>query len=173
VPGPTSLLICGPSLPAPERDRIINLSRHHSHVIVREFMGDLMSHLAAADAIVSMAGYNTVCEVLTLGKRAVVVPRMRPVQEQWIRAERMDRLGLVRAIHPDNLDPAFLARSVASEILSTDEPPPPRVDLNALERIAELVENLRHECSHEDGHPLATDAAHVSATKPLTAVEVG
>jgi predicted glycosyltransferase len=40
-------------------------------------------------------------EILSLRKRAVVVPRTQPVEEQWIRAQRMAELGLFAAIHPD------------------------------------------------------------------------
>ena len=52
-----------------------------------------------------MGGYNTVCELLTLRQaRACSCRASSPVQEQWIRAERMAELGLLRVLHPDRLD---------------------------------------------------------------------
>jgi predicted glycosyltransferase len=45
-----------------------------------------------------MGGYNTFCEVLSFDKRAVIVPRMVPRLEQWIRASRAEELGLVRML---------------------------------------------------------------------------
>ena len=48
-----------------------------------------------AIGIVAMGGYNTFCEILSLDKPALIVPRSVPRQEQLIRAERALRLGLV------------------------------------------------------------------------------
>ena len=76
----------------------------------------MMSYMDAADVVVSMGGYNTICEILTLRKRAVVVPRTRPVQEQLIRAERMARLGLMRVIHPAKLGARQLMSVVREEM---------------------------------------------------------
>jgi predicted glycosyltransferase len=78
----------------------------------------MMSLMAACDVAVSMGGYNTVCELLTLRKRAVVVPRAQPGVEQTIRAERMAALGLLRAIDPDTLSPAVLLRAIQDELLA-------------------------------------------------------
>ncbi len=60
----------------------------------------MMSLMAAADVVVAMGGYNTVCELLTLRKRAVLVPRVQPGVEQCVRAERMAAMGLLRMVHP-------------------------------------------------------------------------
>jgi UDP-N-acetylglucosamine transferase subunit ALG13 len=73
---------------------------------VIEFTDQMMNYMQAADVVVSMAGYNTICEILSLGKRAVIVPRVEPVQEQKIRAERMVGLGLFKMIYPRDLTPA-------------------------------------------------------------------
>jgi predicted glycosyltransferase len=47
-----------------------------------------------------MGGYNTFCEILTLDKPALIVPRSVPRQEQLIRAERAVNLGLVSMLDP-------------------------------------------------------------------------
>ena len=70
---------------------------------VQDFCDDMMSMMGAADVVLAMGGYNTVCELLTLRKRALLVPRIKPGVEQCIRAERMSALGLVRMLHPDAL----------------------------------------------------------------------
>jgi hypothetical protein len=48
------------------------------NVSLQDFCDDMMSMMAAADVVVAMGGYNTVCELLTLRKRAVLVPRIKP-----------------------------------------------------------------------------------------------
>jgi predicted glycosyltransferase len=57
--------------------------------------------LAGASGVVAMGGYNTFCEILSMDKPAVIVPRTRPRREQQIRAASAERLGLVRMLLPE------------------------------------------------------------------------
>jgi len=59
-----------------------------------------------------MGGYNTFCEILSMDKRAIIVPRTAPRMEQYIRASRAQELGLVKMIEDDDLDPAILAAAL-------------------------------------------------------------
>src|SRR5205085_3322820 len=81
-------------------------------VAMRRFVPDLPSHLAAADAVLCMGGYNTLCEALSVGAAAVVVPRVQPRLEQSIRAGAFAARGLVRVVHPDALAPELVAREL-------------------------------------------------------------
>jgi predicted glycosyltransferase len=67
-----------------------------------------------AAAIVAMGGYNTFCEILSLDKRALVVPRTHPRLEQHIRAIEAERLGLVRMLseHRGRRDPLVMAQAL-------------------------------------------------------------
>jgi predicted glycosyltransferase len=90
-----------------------------------------------------MGGYNTMCEILTLEKRAIIVPRVRPVTEQWIRTRRMQALGLVEMIHPEKLTPQTLAEkilaSLAEETEATRSNPWHVLDTDGLPRISRFV----------------------------------
>src|SRR5262245_34182500 len=60
-----------------------------------------------------MGGYNTFCEVLSLNKRALIVPRTEPRLEQFIRAQRAAELGLVSMLSDDgSYDPAVMAAAL-------------------------------------------------------------
>lgn len=107
-----TLLVSGPEMSPAQREEIFTLAAQVGGVAVREFADDMMSCMNAADVVISMAGYNTVCELLTLKKKTILIPRVVPVAEQWIRAERMQRLGLLRTIHPDALTPDGLIAAV-------------------------------------------------------------
>ena len=100
--------------------------------------------LDAADVVVSMAGYNTICEILSLRKRAVIVPRVEPVKEQEIRATRMARLGLFKMIHPARLTPRVLMWTVSSELeaLPTCPHAPASIRLDALPEIGSLIREM-------------------------------
>ncbi len=112
-----TLVICGPEMKEGHRNEILAMIGDNSDIVLESFTDDMMAYMDAADLVISMGGYNTVCEILTLRKRAIVVPRVTPVLEQWMRAERMDNLGLLRAIHPDEMTPSLLLATVREELV--------------------------------------------------------
>ncbi len=81
-----------------------------------DFSDDMGSEVAAADLVISMGGYNSVCEILSYRKRAIIIPRSVPVREQRMRAEAMQKLGLLRMVPIERIDPAGLARLISSEL---------------------------------------------------------
>jgi predicted glycosyltransferase len=60
-----------------------------------------------------MGGYNTFCEILSLDKRALIVPRTAPRAEQFIRATRAEELGLAAKLMPgDTTDPRQMVEAL-------------------------------------------------------------
>jgi predicted glycosyltransferase len=135
---PRTHIVCGPEMAEDERAAIAQASAALPSVSVQDFSDDLMSLMAAADVVACMGGYNTVCELLTLGKRAVVVPRVKPGKEQAIRAQRMSAKGLLRMLHPDELTPATLWQALRAE-LRTHVPLVRLEPMNGLERVTATV----------------------------------
>ncbi|SJM93654.1 putative glycosyl transferase [Crenothrix polyspora] len=139
-----TLVICGPEMIGSQRDHIQALVEGCPSVVLQTFTDDMMACMDAADLVISMGGYNTVCELLTLRKRAIVVPRVMPVQEQWIRAERMDKLGLLRAIHPETITPAVLMETVQQELAKLNVQPRQhyQINLNGLSVVCDSINQL-------------------------------
>jgi predicted glycosyltransferase len=142
---PTSLVITGPELDASKQAEIHSLASQHERVQIIEFTDDMMAYLDAADVVVSMGGYNTICEILSIRKRAIIVPRVRPVCEQLIRAERMAARGLFRTIHPDRITPEILMKEVSAELSAARVclHPSATINMDALPRIAALMDHWR------------------------------
>lgn len=140
-----SLVICGPEMPLPQqielRYKADSLGPTHS-IQVLEFSDVLMDYLNAADVTVSMAGYNTTCEVLSLNKRAVVVPRHKPSEEQLIRAERLAQRDLLKMVHPDSLSPESLLKAITHQMDQVHQFNPASLDFNGLDRIVHYVKTL-------------------------------
>lgn len=138
-----SLIVCGPEMAPARRAELQRLAQPLARVQVREFVDDMLSAMNAADVVVSMGGYNTVCELLSLRKPAVIVPRAKPVAEQWIRAQRLANLGLFRVIHPDCVNPANIHHAIDNLLAQNGVVPlQPRINLDALPRIAAHVAEL-------------------------------
>lgn len=138
-----SLVICGPEMPTRQRAQLQQKAAANPQVTLLEFAGDMLNLMAAADVIVSMGGYNTVCEILSLQKPAIIVPRVRPTEEQWLRAERLGRLGYFKTIHPDELTPAGLMSSLAQCLeRGATCVPLPAINLDALPVVARRVAEM-------------------------------
>ena len=120
------------------------------------FCDDPLVYLDAADLVVSMAGYNTVSEILSLGKRAIVIPRTRPRQEQLIRSRRLHELGLLRMIHPSNLTPERLAEQILAMLDSTEPAAIPALDFGGMDRLGHEMQLLMND---NTGQQLAMETA--------------
>ncbi len=136
-----TLIIGGPELAPHQAREIRRAGQSCAGMQFIDFADDMVSHLNAADAVISMAGYNTICELLTLRKRSILVPRVAPVEEQKIRAERLARVPFFRTILPGELSPAVLARAITEQLQAANSGPEAdeAVDLGALERITALL----------------------------------
>ena len=134
-----SLVVTGPLMEEEDRLRIERLSRGTRSQVI-EFHADMESLIEGAGSVVAMGGYNTTTELLTAGKPAVIVPRIEPRVEQLIRAERLQALGLLDMIHPQDLTPSRL-RSKVEEVMARrrDSNLRVHVDLSGASRAATLI----------------------------------
>ncbi|MEA5573063.1 glycosyltransferase family protein [Calothrix sp. UHCC 0171] len=135
-----SVIICGPEMPIADKQALEQAAKSNYQVQMGEFTDDLMSYIEAADAVVSMGGYNTICEILSAGKPAVIVPRFQPSQEQLIRSLRMQQKTSFQTIHPHNLTPKNLI-SQLTYILAKPHTTH-NIDLDGLSRITRQIRNL-------------------------------
>ncbi|MDJ0648500.1 MAG: glycosyltransferase [Xenococcaceae cyanobacterium MO_188.B19] len=115
-----SLIFCGAEMPPDQQQQIYQQAAKYPEVTVREFTDDMMSYINTANLVVSMCGYNTITEVLQKGKKAIVIPRVKPGQEQLIRAQSMAKVGLIKMIHPELLNPDLLMGNLFSTLNSVE-----------------------------------------------------
>jgi predicted glycosyltransferase len=138
-------VVLGPEMPVGRRAALLERFGQLAErgVTFLEFEPDLPLLLSQSDVVVSMAGYNTICELLLFGRRAVLIPRAEPVQEQLIRARLFAARGYFDMVEPDELTPELLMSKVLTALQSS---PPSRngtgVDLDGLPRIRQRVHAL-------------------------------
>jgi len=136
-----SLILCGPEMPTSQRLRLQKLAATCSGTIFQSFTRHLLSYVQAADVVVAMGGYNTLTEILTLGKRTVVVPRVNPSQEQLIRATRFTQQGWITMMHPEQMTGRSLMQIVLKQ-LSGPSVLPENLDFNGLPNISQHLSEL-------------------------------
>jgi len=139
-----AIVISGPEMRPEARERLRRMAEDLPGLHFESFSGEMIELVAAADVVVSMGGYNTICEIVSQRKPAIVVPRTEPTEEQLLRAERLGPLGLFEVIHPDRLDPAELATRLVDLLAKAQTAPPDwdQLDLNGLPALAGEVEAL-------------------------------
>ncbi|MGD9186345.1 MAG: glycosyltransferase [Desulfobacterales bacterium] len=92
-----NVLITGPFMPKQNRKKVFKRARKLG-VRTYHFYRNMEKLLAAADLVVSMGGYNTICELLSLRTLPLIVPRDTPRKEQLIRAKTFHRNHLIEYI---------------------------------------------------------------------------
>jgi predicted glycosyltransferase len=138
-----SVIICGSEMPPQQRKQLYQKAASIPQVKMLDFTDDLMSYIDAADAVVCMSGYNTITEVLSLGKRTIAIPRIKPASEQLMRAEKMSQLGVLKMIHPGEVTPENLMDLLLTQLENTHCCPVAiGLDLGGLTRIAHYISHL-------------------------------
>jgi len=137
-PETNGVVLTGPFMPQKVRQRLHHIAAEHSRLRVLEFISEPTQLLSRADCVIAMGGYNTTYEILSFEKPALIVPRVKPRREQLIRAERLQELGLVDVLQPNEVNPyaltKWIGRSIGLNPRSRD-----RIDFNGLERLPQLL----------------------------------
>jgi predicted glycosyltransferase len=106
-----SVLITGPFMPKKKRRKIFKRARKLG-VRTYHFYRQMETIFAAADLVVSMGGYNTLCEILSQGTLSLVIPRETPRKEQMIRAQAFKHQNLVDYIPWGEFTPQILQEKI-------------------------------------------------------------
>jgi predicted glycosyltransferase len=108
-------VVTGPFMPV---ELIAELSRRSENlpIFLMESVSDSLSHIAAADLVISMAGYNTTVEILRMKRPAILIPRAGPSAEQRTRAQLFAEKRWVDMIDPDEVTPDNLAERISQHL---------------------------------------------------------
>lgn len=99
--GCQSLIVPGPLMDPNERAQLERAAAESPDVHLIDGATDMLPLMRDSDLVIAMAGYNTSAEILSLGCKAILVPRARPRAEQRMRSDMLARFGLVDRVDPD------------------------------------------------------------------------
>jgi predicted glycosyltransferase len=145
--GHLGVVLTGPFMEEGQRQRLGLLSRSNPAMHVLDFVPNPEDFIEQSAATVSMAGYNSVCEVLTADRPTLLVPRTAPRAEQLVRARRLAARGLVDVALPEEIAPALLGGWLAEAVQRSGRPHH-LVDLDGLGRIPLLVDGFCERLAH-------------------------
>ena len=132
----------------------MNLAADLSHARVLRFTTHIEPLITASDAIITMGGYNSMMEAHSMGKRVVVIPRVFPRREQWMRAKAFEQLGLLSVIEPDQLCVRLLA-DVTEKLLNIPAPRTPAqigISWDGARNFVNRIEAIRNQFEEQERH---------------------
>lgn len=136
--GHRHLVVTGPQMSAADRARVREAATPLTDVVRR--VPDALPLLRSASAVVCMAGYNTICEVMSTSTPALVAPRTQRRAEQRMRAAALARTGAIETLLPWEMDAAtigaWFAANAGRSVERTD------IALDGLARVPMLAAEL-------------------------------
>lgn len=132
-----ALIVTGPYLPTESVRMLEERAALDPRFRVLQFVREPMALVRECRCVMAMGGYNTVWEVAALEKPLLVVPRVVPRREQWIRACRLQQLGILDVLSGEELSAATLSAWLGSR---SARPPVKIRDLVSLDGLATVVE---------------------------------
>ncbi|SFU20818.1 glycosyltransferase family protein [Mesorhizobium sp. YR577] len=142
-----ALIVLGPYMPARKRSKLLKKGAEIPYIKIIEFDNRMEELIAGAKAVVAMGGYNTYCEILSFDKPALIVPRVKPREEQLIRARRAAELGLIDMLLPEEAADSQRFADALKALPGRPRPSQsnPHLTLEGLPHISEIVAELLEE----------------------------
>ncbi|GAC1610828.1 MAG: glycosyltransferase family protein [Mycobacteriales bacterium] len=136
--GRSAMLLTGPFMPAADVLRL--RAAAPAGMAVVEFRPDAPALFRRAACVVTMAGYNTTCELLAAGVPTIFVPRTQPRQEQRIRAAVIGARTGWTLLLPTELTPALLGERIRDALTMPRGVRDP-VDMGGAHRAGQVLAN--------------------------------
>jgi predicted glycosyltransferase len=146
---PPLTIVAGPFLPERAWVALESMVNRCPRVMLRRAVRSLPAVLAGAAGSISQCGYNTAMDLIATGVPALVIPFSTGHEDEQIkRARRLESLGALRLLAPEDATPRRVAREMAA--LREFHPRRTCLDLDGAERSTRMLASL---C--ESGLPLA------------------
>jgi predicted glycosyltransferase len=115
------VFITGPLMEPAQREQLRAQGRGLGARVITS-VEDPPSFINAADLVITMGGYNSLCEAVSLRRKVLVVPRLGPRAEQRMRARLFQEKGLIDVLDPREVSARRLAEHVMVDLERMDFP---------------------------------------------------
>lgn len=134
-------LFSGPFIPEETFWELKHAARDLNNIYIHRYTPNLLAYMQKSDLSISMAGYNTTMNILTTGVRAMMLPFAgNDDREQTMRVSRLEQLGRVKQLYPEDLEPQRLAHLLMAQL---QQPATAiNVDLNGVQQTAHALKVL-------------------------------
>jgi len=140
-PNYRSIIFLGPDLNDQMASRFEAQTRMNPALTCRRFTNKMSLHMKQAKVLVTMGGYNTIYEGLSMQKSMLVIPRTKPSREQEIRASRLSEMGFLKCLMPSDLTPERL-RNAIEHSLSQPKRSLPQINFRGLQGVNSEIQMM-------------------------------
>ncbi|WP_147819355.1 glycosyltransferase family protein [Salidesulfovibrio onnuriiensis] len=132
-------LFTGPYAPETDYAALRAKAEGMDRAMVERFTDRFPAYIAAAALSVSLAGYNTTMNLLAASTFGLVMP-FDQNREQRMRAERLEKMGLLTVLDPGNLNPDVVAQKMIAGL--GRGPTGKSIDLDGAANTARLLRTI-------------------------------
>ncbi len=104
-------IFTGPFMPEEKFAHFQKLAADKTNITLKRYTPNLLSYMERASLSISLGGYNTTMNVLKTGVNSMIYPSNKD-SEQKIRAEKLEQLGMLSIIRPEDLQAPHLAEKI-------------------------------------------------------------
>ena len=134
-------MFTGPFMPEEVFDKLQEIVAGRTNITIDRYTSQFLEYMQQADLSISMSGYNTTMNILSTSVRAMILPFTgNNDQEQTIRAKKLEKLGRVKAISPDDLRPEKFAHQIIDYL--NQQPNLMQFDFNGVANTAACIGKL-------------------------------
>ncbi|BAU06287.1 glycosyltransferase family protein [Fischerella sp. NIES-3754] len=131
----------GPFIPDEKFQELQRLKENSNNLRIRRYTPYFLNYMQKADLSISMSGYNTTLNILTTGVRAMILPFTgNNDQEQTIRSQKLNALGITKTIYPQDLQPDIFAWRIISYLEKQINKI--KFDFNGVENTAKILKDF-------------------------------
>ena len=134
-------MFTGPFMPEEVFNKLQKIVVGQTNITIDRYTSQFLEYMQQADLSISMSGYNTTMNILSTGVRAMILPFTgNNDQEQTIRAKKLEKLGRVKAIAPEDLQPEKFAKQIIGYL--KQQPNIMQFDFNGVANTAAYIGKL-------------------------------
>jgi predicted glycosyltransferase len=122
-------------------EKLQEITQNLDNITVSRYTSHLLNYMQQAELSIGMAGYNTTMNVLTTGVKAMMMAfQGNNDMEQLTRVQKLEQLGRVKMIHPDDLHPEKFAMKIINYL--AEKPNQLSLNLDGVNQTAYYLKQL-------------------------------
>ncbi|NHC33168.1 glycosyltransferase family protein [Scytonema millei] len=137
-------IFTGSFMPAEKVAHLRKLASDRDNIQIETYTPKLLEYMQTADISISLGGYNTTMNILSTGVRAIVIPigHEQVDKEQLHRTQKLENLGLIDSIHPQDLSPLNLSEKIVNCLYKNTLNNSEMFDLQGAENTANFLKSF-------------------------------
>jgi predicted glycosyltransferase len=121
--------------------KLQQITKNLDNITVERYTPNLLNYMQQADLSIGMGGYNTTMNILSTGVKAMMMAfQGNDDKEQETRLKKLDNLGRVKMIQPQDLQPEHFAKNIVDYL--AQNPSQLTLNLNGVENTSNYLQQL-------------------------------